>query len=118
MAPLLSQAGDRLLVPVGLHRTRLWSRGLVGTRGARTVATPWNGPALTLARRTPPPKGMRPIQRRKTLAGAFRVRNKAAVAGETMFLINDVLASASTVGEISAVDALKPMPKYRVKDDT
>ena len=36
------------------------------------------------------------LQRRKTVAGAFRVRDKAAVAGKTVILVDDVLTTGST----------------------
>jgi hypothetical protein len=35
MAPLVIGEGDRLLVPVPLHRTRLWSRGFTSPRWSR-----------------------------------------------------------------------------------
>ena len=52
---------------------------------------------LKRTRRTPPLKGMTPVQRRKTVAGAFQVRDKAAVAGRSVILIDDVLTTGSTV---------------------
>ena len=51
--------------------------------------------ALERTRRTPPLKGMSPLQRRKTVAGAFRVRSKEAVAGKTIILVDDVLITGS-----------------------
>jgi predicted amidophosphoribosyltransferase len=39
---------------------------------------------------------MSPVQRRKTVAGAFRVSDKAKVAGKTVILIDDVLTTGST----------------------
>ena len=47
-------------------------------------------------KRTPPLKGMSPLQRRKAVAGAFRVRDKKAIAGKTVILIDDVLTTGST----------------------
>jgi predicted amidophosphoribosyltransferase len=51
---------------------------------------------LRRTRRTPPLKGMSPLQRRKTVAGAFRVDDKAAVVGKTVILVDDVLTTGST----------------------
>jgi ComF family protein len=101
MAPLVSDAGDRLLVPVPLHRTRLWNRGfnqsaLVARELSRRLGIAADPLALRRTRRTPPLKGMSPIQRRKTVAGAFRVRDKAAIAGKTVILVDDVLTTGST----------------------
>jgi predicted amidophosphoribosyltransferase len=39
---------------------------------------------------------MNSLQRRKTVAGAFRVANKAKVAGKRIILIDDVLTTGST----------------------
>lgn len=101
MAPLVGTEGDRLLVPVPLHRTRLWSRGfnqsaLVAGALSRRLGIAADPMALRRIRRTPPLKGMSPLQRRRTVAGAFRVRDKSAIAGKTVILIDDVLTSGST----------------------
>jgi ComF family protein len=86
---------------VPLHRSRLWQRGfnqsaLVARELSRRLKVPADSLALCRSRRTPPLKGMSPLQRRKTVAGAFEVRNKAAVAGKTVILIDDVLTTGST----------------------
>jgi predicted amidophosphoribosyltransferase len=47
-------------------------------------------------RRTPPLKGMSASHRRRTVAGAFRVADSAAVAGRTVILVDDVLTTGST----------------------
>ena len=39
---------------------------------------------------------MSPLQRRKTVAGAFAVADKSAVAGKTVILVDDVLTTGST----------------------
>jgi ComF family protein len=101
MAPLVGSSTDLLLVPVPLHRTRLWQRGfnqsaLVARELSRRLKVPANPVALRRSRRTPPLKGMSPLQRRKTVAGAFHVADKAAVAGKTVILIDDVLTTGST----------------------
>jgi len=101
MAPLVGDAPDRLLIPVPLHRTRLWSRGfnqsaLVARELSRRLGIPAAPLALARSRRTPPLKGMSPLQRRKTVAGAFRVRERGAVAGKTVILVDDVLTTGST----------------------
>jgi ComF family protein len=101
MAPLVSEGSERLLVPVPLHRTRLWTRGfnqsaLVARELSQRLGIATDALALARTRRTPPLKGMNPLQRRKTAAGAFRVRDKSAVAGKTVILIDDVLTTGST----------------------
>jgi len=101
MAPLVASSTDPLLVPVPLHRTRLWQRGfnqsaLVARELTRRLKLPANPLALRRSRRTPALKGMSPLQRRKTVAGAFHVADKSAVAGKTVILIDDVLTTGST----------------------
>lgn len=102
MAPLVqSSDGERILVPVPLHRTRLWRRGfnqsaLVARELSSRLNIASNPFLLRRLKRTPPLKGMSPLQRRKTVAGAFSVADKSAVAGKTVILIDDVLTTGST----------------------
>jgi ComF family protein len=99
MAPLVGEGGNRLLVPVPLHRTRLWSRGfnqsaLVARELSRRLGIATDTMALARIRRTPPLKGMSPLQRRRTVAGAFRVRDRNAVAGKTVILVETTGSTA------------------------
>ena len=102
MAPLVGDADEsRLLVPVPLHRTRLWSRGfnqsaLVARELSLRLGIPSAPFAIRRVRRTPPLKGMTALQKRKSVSGAFRVRDKASVAGRTIILVDDVLTTGST----------------------
>jgi ComF family protein len=101
MAPLVGEGEDRMLVPVPLHRTRIWGRGfnqsaLIASELSRRLGIAANPVALRRVRRTPPLKGMSPLQRRKTVAGAFLVRDKQAIAGKTIILVDDVLTTGST----------------------
>ena len=101
MAPLVGPDHEAILVPVPLHRTRLWMRGfnqsaLVARELSRRLKIASDPLLLRRVRRTPPLKGMSPLQRRKTVAGAFRVRDKSTVAGKTIVLVDDVLTTGST----------------------
>lgn len=102
MAPLVDTAGgEALLVPVPLHRGRIWSRGFnqsafVAAELARLTGLESAPGALARTRRTPPLKGMSAQQRRRTVAGAFRVRDADAVRGRTVVLVDDVLTTGST----------------------
>lgn len=101
MAPLVGEGQDRILVPVPLHRTRIWRRGfnqsaLIASELSRRVGIAADPFALKRVRGTPPLKGMSALQRRKTVAGAFRVRDKQAIVGKTIILIDDVLTTGST----------------------
>ena len=102
MAPLIERAdGDPILVPVPLHRTRLWKRGfnqsaLVARELSRRLTLRSDALLLKRIKRTPALKGMSPVQRRKAVAGAFKVADKGAVAGKTIILIDDALTTGST----------------------
>jgi ComF family protein len=101
MAPLIEADGDVVLMPVPLHRIRLWSRGfnqsaLVAREISRRLKLRSDAFALRRIRSTPPLKGMSPLQRRKAVAGAFQVADKAALQGRTVVLIDDVLTTGST----------------------
>ena len=102
MAALVGEGdSSRLLIPVPLHRTRLWVRGfnqsqLVASELSRRLRIPADPFALRRTRRTPPLKGMSALQRRKAVAGAFKVRDKNVVAGKTVILVDDVLTTGST----------------------
>lgn len=101
MAPLIGSPDDAVLVPVPLHWTRLWRRGfnqsvLVARELSRRLRVRTDVLVLRRLKRTPPLKGMSPLQRRKAVAGAFRIADKAAVAGKTVVLVDDVLTTGST----------------------
>jgi len=102
MAPLVqNDDAERILVPVPLHRTRLWSRGfnqsaLVARELSRRLGMATNQFMLRRIKRTPPLKGMSPLQRRKAVAGAFKVADKRLVAGKIVVLVDDVLTTGST----------------------
>jgi ComF family protein len=101
MAPLVKPEPEAILVPVPLHRSRLWSRGfnqsaLVARELSRRLKISAAPMLLRRTRRTPALKGMSPLQRRKTVSGAFAVTDKAAVKGKTIVLVDDVLTTGST----------------------
>jgi ComF family protein len=102
MAPLVARSDNSVLVPVPLHRTRLWQRGfnqsaLVAREISRLLDIAADPFLIRRIKRTPPLKGLTPLQRRKTVAGAFKVPDRSAVEGRTVILVDDVLTTGSTV---------------------
>ena len=90
---------DAIVVPVPLHRWRLWGRGfnqsaLVARELGKRWALSSDPLALRRVRRTQPLKGLNHLQRRKAVSGAFRAAPN--VEGRTIVLIDDVLTSGST----------------------
>ena len=109
MQPLIGGLpGDTLLVPVPLHRTRLWRRGfnqsaIVARELSRRTGVPIAVDALRRTRATPPLKGLSMRQRRRTVAGAFRANSSAELRGRTVVLVDDVLTTGSTANACARV---------------
>lgn len=101
MAPLIDAGGNALLVPVPLHRSRLWQRGfnqsaIVARELSRRTGLDTDPTVLRRVKRTPPLKGLSLQQRRRVVAGAFKVADQAAIDGRTVVLVDDVLTTGST----------------------
>ena len=101
MRPLVDWSDEPVLIPVPLHRRRLWTRGF--NQAALIAAALAQGSLaridpLALRRRKPTAalKGMSPAQRRREVAGAFQVVDVRAVEGRKVILVDDVLTTGST----------------------
>ena len=119
LAPLLAKMiaarlprsdDERLLIPVPLHRWRLWERGFnQAALLARELEKTGHGSlvvdGLVRTRRTPSLGGMGAKARAKALAGAISVRRPALVEGRDILLVDDVLTSGAT--STACVKALK-----------
>lgn len=109
---LAARLGDRaggtmqdspLVVPVPLHRGRLWHRGynqsaLIARSLARARGWEVMPDLLRRVRATPTLGGLDPRQRREALAGAIVVRKgmHASLRGRAVVLVDDVLTSGAT----------------------
>jgi len=119
MKPLVASSDEEaLLVPVPLHRARLWQRGfnqsaLVARELARQTGLRSEPHLLRRIKRTPPLKGMSLRQRRRTVAGAFAVDASADLRGRTIVLVDDVLTTGSTAN--ACARALKRAGAGRVE---
>jgi ComF family protein len=119
MAPLVRAGGsDAILVPVPLHRARLWQRGfnqsaLVAAELARTTGLRSEPRLLRRVKRTPALKGMSFAQRKRIVAGAFAVDPSEELEGRTVVLIDDVLTTGSTAN--ACAGALKRAGAARVE---
>jgi ComF family protein len=101
MRPLVDGSDDPILVPVPLHRGRLWTRGfnqaaLLARELARQCEIRHDPFALMRRKRTSALKGMSPQQRRREVAGAFAVADANAVRDRKIILVDDVLTTGST----------------------
>ena len=109
MARMMARAGRGLLseaqviLPVPLHRLRLWRRrfnqsALLAQRIAALTGTPWRHDLLLRARRTRAQVGLDQEARRRNVRNAFTVPSdlRAAVADQSVLLVDDVRTTGAT----------------------
>jgi ComF family protein len=95
--PLADLSPDALLVPVPLHRWRLWQRGFnQAVLIARALGRDVDPDLLRRTRATVRLKGLNPAERRATVRGAFALRPGAEVKGRTIILVDDVVTTGAT----------------------
>lgn len=92
-----------LIVPVPLHRWRLWQRGfnqaaLLATEIARLTGAKLAVDALVRRKNTPMLGGLGARDRQRVLAGAIAVRSERShvLRGAQVLLVDDVLTSGTT----------------------
>ncbi len=100
MRPLVEGGTDAILVPVPLHRSRLWWRGfnqsgLIAASLAKATGMTQR-PVLTRVRRTRALKNMNASARAAEVRAAFRIAPGADVKGRHVVLVDDVLTTGST----------------------
>jgi ComF family protein len=116
LAPLMAHAGaallreSDLLVPVPLHRARLFHRrynqaGLLASAVGRIASLPCLLDGLQRRRATASLEKKSAAERAAEVADAFQMRPSRArrVAGKRMLLIDDVLTSGATANACAAV---------------
>jgi len=95
----LDAAGAPLLVPVPLHRWRIWRRGynqaaLIAAALARRTGLEARLDLIERVKATPVLRGMGPSERAATLRGAFRVEGD--LKKRVIVLVDDVYTSGAT----------------------
>jgi ComF family protein len=115
----LEPATDALLVPVPLHRWRIWRRGynqaaLIAAALARRSGLVAAQDILRRTRATPMLKGLGRRERALAVRGAFKVteEGKARLRGRPVVLVDDVYTSGATAG--ACARALKRAGAARV----
>ena len=116
MARMMARAGRGLMaeadmiVPVPLHRWRLWSRrfnqsAFLAQALARMAGKSYRPDLLVRRRATRSQVGLDEAARRKNVKGAFEVAEgqAAAVAGRRILLVDDVRTTGATAEACSAV---------------
>jgi ComF family protein len=112
LGALLSRALPRdaavdVIVPMPLHWRRRWRRGFNQSELlARSVGQRTGVPVACAVRRrraTPPQAGLTRAERRDNVIGAFAVRDRGAVSGRRVLLIDDVLTTGATASACASV---------------
>ena len=106
----LDEADGAILVPVPLHRWRIWKRGynqsaLIATALSRRSGIPADLFLLERIKATPPLKGLGRQERAQAVRGAFRISAaaKQRVKGRTIILVDDVYTSGATANACAKV---------------
>jgi ComF family protein len=101
---------ESLIVPVPLHRLRLWQRRFnqaaeLGRSVASFSGATFVPDLLRRTRRTQQQVGLDKEARKRNVRGAFEVRpgKEAAVHGQNVVLIDDVMTTGSTVAACTRV---------------
>jgi ComF family protein len=106
LGPHLPVSRDDLemVVPVPLHRSRLWWRGfnqaaLLAVEVAHRLELPIDTSVLVRVRATNPQTYRHHDERLRNVRRAFRAPHSARVAGKCILLVDDVMTTGATVEE-------------------
>ncbi len=107
---LIRELRPDVVAPVPLHWHRRWLRGtnspdILAKRVASFLQVRCHSNLLKLTRSIPSQKGLGIKERRRNLAGAFRVAKGYDIKGARVLLVDDVLTTGATCD--SAAKALK-----------
>jgi len=105
------------VLPVPLHPAKFVLRNynqsaILAKRLARRLDIPYLGRSVSRRRDTPTQTHLAPKGRRKNVRGAFAVDCPEAIRSRTLLVVDDVMTTGATLGEIA--DTLKKSGAWRV----
>ncbi len=100
-----------IILPVPLHRKRLWQRrynqsAILAKSLAKSLPNiKYRPQLLSRTRSTPPQKGLTRKERQKNIAGAIRmhIQDKNLLSGKNICVIDDVYTSGATLNECAKI---------------
>lgn len=106
LGPRLSALGVDVVIPVPLHWTQRLLRGfnqsaILAERIARRLEVPCRPEWVRRIRRTAEQKRLSPTARKENVRGAFRAPAGRGLAGKTALVVDDVMTTGATVGEVA-----------------
>lgn len=95
-----------VMIPVPLHIRRLRERGfnqalLLVRELSKRMGIPYQERALKKIKDTPVQIALKKRERRKNLRGAFQVKDREAIRGKAIVLVDDVYTTGATINECS-----------------
>ena len=105
-AEIWEQEQCDLIIPVPLHTDRLKRRGLNQTQLLARLAFPDYQKKIVInllvrVKNTPPQTGLSGVERRRNLKDAFQITSPDTLEGKSVWLVDDVFTTGTTVSECS-----------------
>ncbi|MGB9596883.1 MAG: ComF family protein, partial [Candidatus Poribacteria bacterium] len=108
MNKLLNPKDYDYIIPVPLHKKKMRKRGynqmeLIGRKVSKKTGIPLETKSLIKIKDTPPQRGLSGKERTQNVNGSFSVINPVNIEGKRILLIDDVMATGSTINECAKV---------------
>ena len=104
----LQKLAPNLIIPIPLHWTARLHRShhpasIIAEAVSHRLQAKYSGNILAKRKRTPAQTSLTLSNRRKNLRGAFEIRKRSQVVGQSILLVDDVLTTGSTANAATRV---------------